>query len=305
MRFYISISENFEMGFDAAEYALDRYNIQQDFLISFWWFFGKYKDKTDFLKINFSDDNTLNLFRKHLKKTDSKVLLDSGVYSARKKKVNISNEMIIDFYHKNSDIISYVFTNDEGTGKQQIENTRILKSEGVPVIGIYHPGDTTKPTMDLKDLDELIDICQIDGKSYISYSYFQVPGRDIERASNTYFNHIYSNYKLEDVRSHILGIESSETLLQYPFYSTDSAGFAINSYNGRQSFLDMNDLKYKHYKYNADIKKLISTDINKLNIFADAYQDQRRCRYLYNILERGFYQKFITQVWEKRGVSWE
>jgi len=305
MKFFISMSENFEMGFDASDYALDRYNIKQDFLISFWWFFSKYKDKTDFSKINLTEDKTLKLFRNYLNRTNKKVLLDSGVYSARQKKQSIPNEALVDFYHKNSDIISHVFTNDEGSPDQQIENTKFLKSEGVPVIGIYHPGHINKPTMGLKYIDKIIDICKEDEKSSISYSNFQVVTKDYMKTADIIFNHIYNNYKLEDVKIHILGAESSDLLLQYPYYSTDSASFAINSCNGRQSYLDKKDFRYKHLQFNYDIKKLVSEDINKLNIFADAYQDQRRCRYFYNILERGMYQKFITDVWEKRGVTWE
>lgn len=303
MFLYLSSYQFEDSKMEAIKDCHFRYGIEMKFLMSFWFFISKEKKtgKWSYTKT----DKRLEQVRNFKKETglDMKLMLDSGVFSARKKGIILPTELLGEFYLENSDIFEYVFTNDDGPVRQQIENTKILKNMGVPVIGIYHAGKIEKPIMTEDHLKEMMDITD-----FISYSDAFVLRSQRERILDDMFNKIYKyGYK---GKLHWLGMESPVWLTKYPFYSADATTYLRNVNFGeifQFDYKDWNSLKKTNIKRN--IRELVRENINycKCQDRAEKIEGEWEGpeeRTYYNIFNRAEYQKFLTDLWSKRGVTW-
>jgi len=303
LKLYLSSDNLGDAKVEAIKDCHFRYGIEMKFLMSFW-FFIRFEKKTK--KWTFSKENkTLESIRRVKNETglDLKMLLDSGVFSARKKGITLPTELLAEFYHEYSDIFEYVFSMDEGTIEQQIENIRILKNENVPVIGIFHPGSIEKPFMTNKHLNEIMDITD-----FISYSDAFIPTAQREKILDNIFNEVYKRgYK---GKSHYLGMESPVWLSQYPFYSADASTYIRNVNLGEIFQFDQKNWHgLKKINIKRNMRELVRTDINycKCQDRIEKIEGEWTgpdVRTYYNILNRAIYQKFLTDLWSKRGVTW-
>jgi len=303
MKLYLSSDKFEDSKIAAIKDCHFRYGIEMKFLISFWFFLRREKKTGNW---TFSkNDPRLEGIRQFKKETgmELKMMLDSGVYSARKKGIVIPTELLAEFYHENEDLFDLVFTNDEGTAQQQIDNTRWLKDDGVPVIGIYHHGHMGKPTMTLKHLDEILEITD-----FVAYSMQFLDKNHNTNVLDEMFNHFYNHgYK---VKTHYLGMESPEWLKDYPFYSADASTYVRNGSLGEIFQFDQkNWYRLKKTNIKRNMRELVREDINYCMSQDRAEKIEGEwtgpdVRTYYNILNRAEYQKFLTDLWSKRGVIW-
>ena len=222
--------------------------------------------------------------------------LDSGVFTARKKGANITLDELIDFYHKHEETIDYVFNLDIGNDEEQLENARILKAAGVPVIPIFH-GDMMYGTMDLDYISRMAEITPyiavgLKLKGNLSFDYV-----------DSIFEYIYKN-NLWPLKVHALGTERFDFLSKYPFYSADSSTFASAYAFGRISFFDDRRLKIRNMHPKDEFAKAFKLDINSMKYIGNTGVSREE-RIYQNIMPRHEYQKFLTDLWAKKGIVWE
>ena len=149
------------------------------------------------------------------------IILDSGAFSAytRKKEVNLKE--YIEFIKLNKDKITHYISLDViGDEKATWENQRIMESEGLTPLPIFHRHDSM----------ESLERC-------MEYDYFCIGGvagepSDLVRVPffNKCFKRICGENGGKPTRKiHGLGMTSFPFMRKYPFYSVDSTTWIMNS----------------------------------------------------------------------------
>lgn len=223
------------------------------------------------------------------------IYMDSGVFSARKRDILIPSNELAEYYLKNNHVYNWVFNMDEGTHEEQLENCKTLKNMGVPVIGIYHAD---------MPLDYLLRFYEI--SPYIAISFFKLGGPHSKQVKNCFdniFAFLFKHFSVDKFpKIHALGTERYDILSNYPFYSADSTGAKSQYAYGRHTVNDpitkqpksvgCSEREQKKYGFNS-LKGLGST------------RDKLDIRVVASIKARINYNKHLTELWKKRGITWE
>ena len=230
----------------------------------------------------------LSLFSKYNKK----LYLDSGVFTARKKGKEINIHELIAYTRKNIENIQYVFNLDTGDEDNQVNNCRILKDAGLPVIGIWHGKKYGKAhgIMELDAIQRFLEITDYLAIGAIKEEYFEI-----------FFEYLYKK-NLWPLKVHGLGIERPAILKNYPFYSADSSGFQKSYTFGLISHFNYNTIRAFHPTKN--IERALKIDPMAQQMIGRTYE-ARDLRIANAILQREKLQKYLTDLWAKKGVTWE
>lgn len=93
----------------------------------------------------------------------------------------------------------------------------------------------------------------------------------------SWLDYLYSTYKLQNYKIHLLGVTTKSVLERYPVYSSDSSSaLSINRYPSSDKLIIMKQ-KTLHYKelYTYGVEPILELE------------------------------QYITKLWEKRGIKWE
>lgn len=256
-------------------------------LISYWFLQWPKKNRINNPSlISIRNAKQLGIFKGEL-------FVDSGVFTARKKGKRIDNNELISFYHENSDIVDYIFSNDEGTKEEQLANAKELHDAGLPVIPIYHPGimpwDYIDRFKEYSDFIALSAFTMID--NWKTYS-----------VMNDMFDYVHKTNQWP-LKIHALGVERLEVLSRYPFYSADSSSFAQTYVYGKISVMNRKKLKIQAISVD-EYNKSLKADINNLKCMGFG-ADSRTERVYVNMRPRLDFQKMLTDIWTKKGINWE
>lgn len=222
------------------------------------------------------------------------IIVDSGAFSAFNRGAKIDLNKYISFidnvktiskneiYFFNLDVIPHI----KGTtptplqlqtaAQKGIENYLYIKSKGHSTIHTYHQFESQEILNTiLKECNDL---------NYIGIS----PANDQSLPSrNLWLSETF--YKLRDtVRTHCLGLTAKESLEQYPVYSADSSSH----------------LNVSRFGELFDYKRLIKEpkkDMGRHNIF---YYDEE-CTHEYSFKYYINLEKYITDLWFKKGIEWK
>lgn len=174
----------------------------------------------------------------------------------------------------------------EASAESGWANMEYMENSGVKCIHVFHQHE------DFKWLNRLIQ-----HQEYIGIS----PANDEHQTSkNRWMAKCFSIIKT-NVKAHGFAVTSSNTLLQFPFYSADSSSWVQGAkyaaiptfYNGK-----MSSIRYKD-KSNLSLLTQRSV-ISNLDMLDNYHARMEQGIRAYIALE-----KHITNVWEKRGVFWD
>ena len=197
-------------------------------------------------------------------------MLDSGGFVARTKGKKISVVDYATYINKNG--IEAAVELDTNDCKETIRNRRYLlaRCKNTEILPVYHYSDFIGG-VDVR--------CLI--KTYKRICVGGVAGEGLGKKAEVLYDYIFSNTK-DKVRVHGLGITAKNILSKYPFYSVDST-----SWLGAARYGNMAHEKRK------EIAKFKSKEVHYLqNTLSEA-------RYWVK------YEKYITDLWTKRGVVWD
>lgn len=227
--------------------------------------------------------------------TKPDIYMDSGVFSARKRGILIPPEELAEYYLKNAHAYDWVFNMDEGTHEEQLNNCKILKNMGVPVIGIYHAD---------MPIDYLLRFYEI--SPYISISFFKLggpSGKQVHQCFDTLFSFLFKHFSAKEFpKIHALGTERYDILSKYPFYSADSTGAKSQYAYGKHTVNDpitkqpkaVGCTEKEQKKYGFDSVKGLGTS-----------GDKRDIRIIAAIRARMIYNKYLSELWQKRNINWK
>ncbi len=223
------------------------------------------------------------------------IYIDSGVFSARKRGIDIPYKELGEFYQRNSIFCDHVFNMDEGSHKQQLSNCKALKLMGVPVIGIYH--------MDMP-LDYLLQFYEIN--PYISVSFFKCGGPGGKQATqqlDRIFNFLLKHFSIDKfIKVHALGTEAFSILNKYPFFSADSTG-AKSAYA-----YGFNTINHPKSRQPIQVKKNDKSLIQNGFLAIKGHGRQSKDTLIRTIeayKSRVIYNKHLSEIWQRRGIRWE
>lgn len=305
MRNIISLSQWWEPYVKAME---DDDGECLDFLYSYWF------ARKSFM--NGKPDENMDNIRKH-KPKNSELYIDSGVFSARKLGEVIPVDELIKFYHKNADIVDYVFGMDEGSLEEQFEKTSEMIKQGVPTIPIIHLGYTN-----LKDILRYANM----GIDFLGAGFYHVSTGTSK--SKNQFNipgdvlfKYFKDHDLQHIKTHLLGTENFYSANRWPLYSIDSSNVINTLIFGNVSYFDKNQVlvdrihprkdvlnTFRKLSKNYDIRYFIEDYAKELiDDMTDVEINKivRENRGVQSIKERFKFQKLLTDIWTGRGVTWD
>jgi hypothetical protein len=197
-------------------------------------------------------------------------LLDSGGYVARTRNIIIRVEDYADFIKQHD--VKLVFNLDTNDQQETLANQEYLqKNTNAYVIPIFHMSDWIVH-------DDLLDKLIAEGYPYIGLG--GAAGVNGKKSTILKFYEYCFAKTRDKIKLHGLGATSRKILEKFPFYSVDSTSWLSTARYGNS----------------------ISPD--KVMTFMKAKQRS----YLENTLEETVrwleVEKYINQLWQKRGVNW-
>ncbi|KKM77523.1 hypothetical protein LCGC14_1369130 [marine sediment metagenome] len=147
------------------------------------------------------------------------LFLDSGAFSAWRKKEEININEYISFIKKNIDYIdTYANLDDITDPEQTIKNQKIMEKEGLSPLPCYHYGE------DIKYFEyylERYDYIALGGMVPIST-------KDLQKWLDPIFSkYVCDQDGIPEVKIHGFGMTSLKLMLRYPWWSVDSTSWVL------------------------------------------------------------------------------
>tara|TARA_R100001443_G_scaffold24912_1_gene37562 strand:+ start:204 stop:947 length:744 start_codon:yes stop_codon:yes gene_type:complete len=237
-------------------------------------------------------ENNLKLFKKlnidsllmaypFIKKKSLKIdrnwFIDCGAYSAYTKKLKINIDEYLMFIFKNN-LKIYASLDVIGNAELSYKNYLYMKKKKAKrQIPAFHYGEDVKY---LKLYLEECDYIAIGGVAQLKSNQ-----NKLKKFLDSCYNEIAKKKK---VKVHGYGLNNWKLLLKYPFYSVDATSWLNPNIYGQ------------HFKFEQGKLKRISNDKKIINKF---YKNEDRL--IASLKEFKKAEKYLTKLWEKRGVIWK
>lgn len=218
-----------------------------------------------------------------------KVFLDSGGYSAFTKGAKIDIGHFCGYIKEHSSIITaYAVLDVIGDFRKTIANQRVMEKAELKPIPAFHFG------CNLDDLRSLVK----------EYDYIALGGLvPLARRRPTLFAWLDKCFSIikNDAKVHGFGATGCDLLKKYPFYSVDSTSYLggsmrseIYSFNSESGHMDIIRTSIKEKASYQSIR--FSDDSEKKKWYE---------RVIQNIKEWIKFEDYVTQLWAKRGITWQ
>ena len=240
----------------------------------------------------FSFNTEASALTRFYKQTKRKSFLDSGAYGALKKGSQIDIDEYINFVKANRQMIDIYATLDViGDYKATNVNTDYIEQQGLNPLPVYHYGS---PRKELDRLIERYDYIALGGLVALSLQ----QDRLIQ-----WLDYCYAVIQ-DKIKIHGFGVTAYKLLQRYPFYSVDSTAWLRAIHYGRFVNYDgsSHDRRIKDYRtfelmntriYDEDGKKFPESRRIYYKVLGDSIKE----------LDKRIQE--ITNIWTKRGVTWD
>jgi hypothetical protein len=215
-----------------------------------------------------------------------KIFLDSGGFSAMTKGVTIDLDKYIEFCNQYKEVLEvYAVLDVIGDFKATMKNQEYMEEKGSNPLPVFHFGGNLD---DLKYLCSNYDYIALGG--LVPYS--KQKAKLIEWLDKC-FDVIGTGTKI-----HGFGMTGLDILYRYPFYSVDSTSWLGGSMRAEIQTFKNGILETQYCNAIED------QGFNTL-LFSDIENDKKwLARVSYNALTWNKVEKFMTEIWKRRGVEW-
>lgn len=226
-------------------------------------------------------------FLKGVFKTQQKVFMDSGAFSALTRGIEIDIHEYCDFLHQYKDKMEvYACLDVIGDFKGTQKNYDLMVSKGLKPLLTFHQGSPIEWLDEMKDEHDWMALGGMVGTG------------SSKKKMMYWLDKCFSIIKT-DSKVHGFGYTSSEGLKRYPFYSVDSTSWLGGS------------MRAEIYKYeNGHIRAIRTKDEKKANHTTMMFTDKTdgvklwKHRVIKNAIEWQKFEKYLTDLWTKRGIQW-
>jgi len=246
-------------------------------------YFAGYKSVKDVLNVE-GDFGVLTSYvevnKKGIDKIKQPIILDSGAFSVASGRSKHTIDDYIKFLHKHKNEVEWYANLDViGNAKETYDNQKEMEKQGLRPVPTFHYGSDFKWLKKYKEEYTFIGLGGL------------VPYTKRKPKLHQHLNKCFSIIKA-DIKAHGWGITSPETLLRYPFYSTDSTSWL--KFGAYGTVLSLNNLKLECRR------KRFKEQSNHITIGFDKGTEVS----LHNAKIYIKLQNLITKVWEKKGIKW-
>lgn len=217
-----------------------------------------------------------------IKKNNITFFLDSGAHSVNTINAEIKIQEYISFIKKYKDCIKfYAGLDDIKDYKKTISNQKIMEAAGLKPLITYHYNEPIELLNDYLNQYDMICLGGVVGK-----------GRNAKiKWLNNLYDKIIGKYPLKKI--HMFGISDKKILSMFPFYSADSSKHSIQCAMG-----------YSQYGINNKPNKSLNF-IKHLKLTGNSNTETSMIRFIDSIKSAIMVEKYITDLWTKRGVTWD
>lgn len=215
--------------------------------------------------------------------------LDSGAFSVFTGAIdNINIDNYIQFIKKNN-IKIYAGLDVIGSAEKTIQNIIYMEKQGLSPIPTFHHGES---------FNILEDYCK-------KYDYIAIGGMagDLKRKQDQLRYFLKDVFKItKKIRLHGFGL-TGNLLLEFPFYSADSTGWISATRHRKVVYFTGSRIS----TYAAVTKKNIENRSCFKNTLKSVSLTNRKDEDLTEaaMLEYIKFEKYLTVLWEKRGIIWK
>jgi len=212
---------------------------------------------------------------------ENEVIMDSGAFTAYNTDTIINIEEYAQFI-KDTNCKNYFNLDVIGNAKASYNNFVYLSKYFDNIVPVFHFMSDKKYLFKYMDMVEYIGLGNL------------VPYSQQKTKLIPFFNFIFKEIR-NNFKIHCLGISSMQYLTRFPFYSVDSSTWLQGARSGNIYKFDGMKIKDNRLQYNTI--KLESDGKNNRRV--------RSLRLEENIEAFLQYEKYITELWKKRGVTWD
>jgi len=266
MKIYFAGSEN-----KTHFRELKKYNVKH-YLCSYWYIEG---NKSTDGKWIFNDED---------------VMLDSGGFTARIRGVEIDVKRYAKFINKHN--VKLAINLDTNNVEETLKNQKFLQENtSAYILPVYHLSDFKNKKYRYlieKYSDEYPFIC-VGGMA---------GGNNKKEEVKMFLDYVYTKVRTK-CKIHGLGLTGVKFLHRYPLYSVDSTSWLSGQRVG--SITDFKNGKYVSVNY-KDKSKVDHTHIHLIDTNGEKKYLNRNARGIKAIIK---FEKYITNLWKKRGITWD
>lgn len=217
---------------------------------------------------------------------EKKLFIDSGAFSAFTRGVKIDIKEYCEWLKINlKEIEVYANLDVIGDWKSSAKNQAFMESQGLKPLPTFHYQSP---------LNELERICK-------QYSYFALGGLvPLSKKRPTlmaWLDKCFAVIKKQwPKKIHCLGITAQPILERYPFYSCDSTAAIMGGGMGR--VMNFEQGKLSHSDWVTELKEGVYQTADKDG--KSGHLDRR----IHNIEQMVAFERHITDLWTRRGITW-
>lgn len=226
---------------------------------------------------------------------DVSVFLDSGAFSAHTLGRHIDLQEYCDYVKANRDALdAYAVLDVIGNLDATLRNLRYMRDQGLDPVAIYHAG--REPVEVLRDTLE-------DHTGYVALGGMASERitREELRAKLDACWHVIERFW--PVKVHGLGIMAQWALERYPWYSVDSSSAIVAAGMGRVTRYEGGQMVSRGWLEDvaATWDGLVADGVGRTEGKSKSAHEGRRVR---NITAQLRLERYVTDLWTARGVSW-
>ena len=224
---------------------------------------------------------------------DAEIFLDSGAFGVMTGRVIISLPEYCYYIRANAGaLVAYAALDVIGDVGASWENYEKMCRLGLDPVQTWHIGEP------LEDLDRITAAAAVGQKlmaigGMAGRATSQTLG-GLQRVLDGAWARIGKHWP---VRVHAFGVTAAEVMLRYPFYSADSISHALTAGMGRVMTFDGGEISTRHW---VDYARLFMT----MGVAGSDWRSSRDERWRVNIGVLLEMERFITDTWAARGISW-
>jgi hypothetical protein len=229
-----------------------------------------------------------------------RVFMDSGAFPVFMGKATVDLDEYCRFLQRHAqEVTAYAALDVIGDAKASEANLRRMLACGLAPIPTYHKGS---------DWDELVRLAS--EHPYIALGGLAAdvdnPGQratiqDMQEAARTFLDEVFHRLHAAScwpVKIHAFGATAQPILERFPFYSADSTAAIRGAGFGRvQSF---HRGRWEHWHWTEDRTREVLFDAAMMGTEGSA----RQARIQSNFIQARKAERYLTDLWATRGVSW-
>lgn len=226
------------------------------------------------------------------------VFLDSGAFTAYMHGKPVDLARYCAYIHEYGDVVTaYASLDVIGDWRMSAQNLDIMRAAGLKPVPTFHRGSP------LSELDRLAS-----EHAYIALGGLGDGTQKIHRQTSDnlspYLDAVWCVLQRHwPIKVHVFGVAATQWVLErYPFYSADSATVSIGARLGTYARFSDGTIRWKYWW--EDVPEVLDGVLSP-EVPGNTTKSAREARCKRSLEALLVFERYITDVWTQRGVTWQ